>query len=151
VGLIDGQNRSDGELKKVVAMNTSAGSVNANSHVSQILKGLEMLPPEKVAVVSDFVHFLRTQYETETPAANGDLASFDREVATFDALDPQLQEQYAGRAVAIYQGQVVADGDSKLAVLDAVLTRFGQVPCYVDWVKPSGPRRVRVPSVWIAK
>lgn len=132
-------------------MNTVAGSVNANSQVGQILKGLEMLPPEKVAAVNDFVHFLRTQYETETPAANGNLASFDREVAAFEALDSQLQDQYAGKAVAIYQSQIVADGDSKLAVLDAVLTRFGPVPCYVDWVKPSGPRRVRVPSVWIAK
>jgi hypothetical protein len=132
-------------------MNTVAGSVNANSQVGQILRGLESLPPEKVAAVNDFVRFLRTQYETETPAANGNLASFEREVAAFEALDPQVQEQYAGKAVAVYQGQVVADGDSKLAVLDAVLTRFGQVPCYVDWVKPSGPRRVRVPSVWIAK
>jgi hypothetical protein len=133
------------------AMNTVAGSVNDNSQVGQILRGLELLPPEKVAEVNDFVRFLRIQYETETPAANGNLASFEREMAAFEALDPQLQEQYAGKAVAIYQGQVVADGDSKLAVLDAVLTRFGQVPCYVDWVKPSGPRRVRVPSVWIAK
>ena len=132
-------------------MNTVAGSVNDNSQVGQILRGLELLPPEKVAEVNDFVRFLRIQYETETPAANGNLASFEREMAAFEALDPQLQEQYAGKAVAIYQGQVVADGDSKLAVLDAVLTRFGQVPCYVDWVKPSGPRRVRVPSVWIAK
>ena len=132
-------------------MNTIAGSANANSQVGQILRGLEMLPPEKVAIVNDFVHFLRAQYETETPAANGNLASFEREVAAFEVLDPQLQEQYAGKAVAIYQGQIVADGDTKLAVLDAVLARFGQVPCYVDWVKPSGPRRVRVPSVWIAQ
>ncbi len=109
------------------------------------------VPPEKVAVVNDFVRFLRTQYEVETPTANGNLASFERDVAAFEALGPQLQEQYAGKAVAIHQGQIVADGDSKLAVLDAVLARFGQVPCYVDWVKPNGPRRVRVPSVWIAK
>lgn len=83
--------------------------------------------------------------------SNGYLASFEREVAAFEALDPQIQEQYAGRAVAIYQGQIIADGDSKLAVLDAVLARLGQVPCYVDWVKPIGPKRVRVPSVWIAQ
>jgi hypothetical protein len=132
-------------------MNTAAGSGNANSQVGQILRGLELLPPEKVAVVNDFVHFLRTQYETEMPAANGNLASFEREVAAFEALDPQIQDQYVGRAVAIYQGQIVADGDSKLAVLDAVFARFGQVSCYIDWVKPSGPRRVRVPSVWIAR
>lgn len=132
-------------------MNAAASSVNSTSQVGQILRGLEMLPPEKVAVVNDFVRFLRTQYEVETLAANGSLASFERDVAAFEALDPQIQDQYAGRAVAIYQGQIVADGDSKLAVLDAVFTRFGQVPCYVDWVKPNGPRRVRVPSVWIAK
>jgi len=34
-----------------------------------------------VAVVNDFVCFLRTQYEVETPAANGNLASFERDVA----------------------------------------------------------------------
>ena len=104
-----------------------------------------------MAAVSDFVRFLRAQYEVETPAATGDLASFEREVTAFEALDPHIQGQYAGRAVAIYRGQILADGDSKLAVLDAVLARFGQVPCYVDWVKPSGPRRVRVPSVRIAR
>lgn len=110
-----------------------------------------MLPPEKVAAVNDFVHSLSAQYETETPAVNGNLASFEREVAAFEALDPQIQGQYAGKAVAIYRGQIVADGDSKLAVLDAVLARFGQVPCYVDWMKSDGPRRARVPSVWIAQ
>jgi hypothetical protein len=94
---------------------------------------------------------LSAQYETETPAVNGNLASFEREVAAFEALDPQIQGQYAGKAVAIYRGQIVADGDSKLAVLDAVLARFGQVPCYVDWMKSDGPRRARVPSVWIAQ
>jgi hypothetical protein len=132
-------------------MNTVAGSVHANRQVSQILRGLEMLPPEKVAVVNDFVHFLRTQHETETSVASGNLASFEQEVAAFEALDPQIQDQYAGRAVAIYQWQIVADGDSKLAVLEAVFARFGQVPCYVDWVLPSRPRRARVPSVWVAK
>lgn len=132
-------------------MNTDGSSGNANSQVGQILRGLELLPPEKVAAVNDFVRFLRTQYEVETPAANGDLTSFEREVTVFDALDPHIQEQYAGKAVGIYQGQIVADGDSKLAVLDAVLARFGQVPCYVDWIKPNGPRRVRVPSVWGAR
>ena len=132
-------------------MDAVASSVNANSQVGQILRGLELLPPEKVAAVNDFVRFLRTQYEAEAPAANGDLASFEREVAAFETLEPEIQEQYAGRAVAIYQGQIVADGDSKLDVLDAVLATFGHVPCYVDWVRPGGPRRVRVPSVWIAK
>ncbi len=132
-------------------MNSAKSSVAASGQVSQILTGLERLPPEKVEAVRDFVGFLRTQYEVNVPADNGNLASFEREVATFEALEPALQERYAGRAIAIYQGEIVADGDSKMAVLDAVLASFGQVPCYVDWVKPSGPRRVRVPSVWIAK
>lgn len=132
-------------------MNSAKSSVAASGQVSKILTGLERLPPEKVDAVRDFVSFLRTLYEVNAPADNGNLASFEREVATFEALEPALQERYAGRAIAIYQGEVVADGDSKLAVLDAVLASFGQVPCYVDWVKPSGPRRVRVPSVWIAQ
>lgn len=132
-------------------MSTAAVSMDAGSQVRQILRGLEGLPPEKVAIVNDFVSFLRSQYEVETPPGNGALASFEREVAAFDALDANLQERYAGKVVAIYQGQVVAEGDSKLAVLDAVLAAHGPVPCYVDWVQSEGPRRVRVPSVWMAQ
>lgn len=132
-------------------MNAVTENTGTGSQVSQILWGLERLPPEKVAVVNDFVSFLRSQHEIDAPSSNGDLASFEREVATFEALDAELQKRYAGKVVAIYQGQIVAEGDSKLDVLDEVLATLGPVSCYIDWVKPDGPRRVRVPSVWIAR
>jgi hypothetical protein len=132
-------------------MSSASGVVDTSPRVSQILHGLASLPPEKVAEVYDFVHFLRSRYATDMPTGNGGLASFEREMAAFEGLSPELQERYAGRAVAVYQGQIVADGDSKLAVLETVLANLGPVPCYIDWVKPSEPRRARVPSVWIAK
>ncbi len=76
---------------------------------------------------------------------------FAQEVAMFEQLRPALQAQYGGRAVAIYHGQVVATGDDKMAVLDAVLSKLGPVPCYIEWVEPDTPRRVRVSSAWVAR
>lgn len=65
--------------------------------------------------------------------------SLPGEVAAFERLKPTLQEQYGGQAVAIYQGQVVAAGDDKMAVLGRVLDEYGPVPCYIEWVEPESP------------
>ncbi|GEM_PF-2286708 len=73
---------------------------------------------------------------------------FLREIATFEQLKPGLLKQYKGRAVAIYQGKVVAVGDDILSVHDAVIDKFGQVPCYIEWVEEETPRRVQMTSVW---
>jgi hypothetical protein len=78
-------------------------------------------------------------------------AEFEREVAAFERLKPALQDQYRGRAVAIYQGQVIAAGNDKMAVLDMVLETFGPVLCYIEWVVPEAPRRARIPSAWAAR
>ena len=51
--------------------------------------------------------------------------AFEREVAAFEQLRPALLKQYPGKYVAIYQGEVVASGDEKLALLDQVRERFG--------------------------
>ncbi|PKO23569.1 MAG: hypothetical protein CVU38_03405 [Chloroflexi bacterium HGW-Chloroflexi-1] len=90
----------------------------------------------------------------ETQPALGSLsvpAEFEREVAAFERLKPALHDQYGGRAVAIYQGQVIAAGDDKMAVLDTVLETSGPVPCYIEWVAPEAPRRARIPSAWVAR
>jgi PHD/YefM family antitoxin component YafN of YafNO toxin-antitoxin module len=84
----------------------------------------------------------------QTPAAP---AEFSQEVAAFEQLKPALQERFAGQAVAIHRGQVVAVGDDKMAVLDAVLAQFGPVPCYIEWVDPETPRRARISSAWVAR
>ena len=78
-------------------------------------------------------------------------AGFEREVTAFERLKPTLQEQYSGRAVAIYQGQVIAAGADKMAVLETVLETRGPVPCYIEWVEPEVPRQARIPSAWVTR
>jgi hypothetical protein len=77
--------------------------------------------------------------------------AFEQEVAAFEQLRPALLEQYAGQYVAIYQGQVVASGDEKLALLDQVRERFGPIVCYIEKVSPDSPRTVRMPSVRVVR
>ena len=81
--------------------------------------------------------------ESET---NDITKAFEQEVVAFERMKPALYEQYAGQYVAIYQGEVVASGDEKLALLDQVRTRFGQVVCYVEKVAPDSPRTARLHS-----
>ena len=77
--------------------------------------------------------------------------AFEREVAAFEQLRPSLLKQYAGKYVAIYQGEVVASGDEKLALLDQVRERFGHAVCYIEKVTPESPRTVRMPSVRVVR
>jgi hypothetical protein len=86
--------------------------------------------------------------ETTTTEAE---AAFEQEVAAFEALKPELLEQYAGQYVAIYQKQVVAVGNDRLGLVKDVYGQFGEVPCYIEKVTLEPPRRVRIPSVWKAK
>jgi len=76
---------------------------------------------------------------------------FANEMAAFERIKPALQDAYGSQAVAIYQGQVVAAGHDKMAVLGQVLDEYGPVPCYIEWVEPESPRRVRVPSAWVSQ
>jgi len=72
--------------------------------------------------------------------------AFEQEIAAFARLKPDLFPKYSGQYVAIYQGEVVASGDEKLAVLDQVRERLGDVVCYVEKVTSDAPRTVRLPS-----
>jgi hypothetical protein len=86
----------------------------------------------------------------ETESAEADEA-FDQEVAAFNTLKPTLLAQYPDQYVAIYQGQVVGNGDNRLFLLKAVYNRFGEVPCYIEKVTSEPLRRVRIPSMWKTK
>jgi hypothetical protein len=86
----------------------------------------------------------------ETELAEVDTA-FEQEVATFETLKPELLAQYPNQYIAIYQGQVVGNGDNRLALVKEVYNQFGEVPCYVEKVTLEPPRRVRMPSVRKAK
>ena len=79
------------------------------------------------------------------------LQAFETELAHFERLKPQLLQQYPGRFVAIYQGEVVAVGDDKMDVLATAEEALGNVPFCVSQVTENGPRRVRIPSAWIVR
>lgn len=79
------------------------------------------------------------------------MQAFEQEVEAFERLKPVLLAQYAGQYVAIYQGQVVASGGEKLALLDKVREQFGNVVCYIEKVSPDSPRTVRMPSARVAR
>ena len=148
----------------------------SETQIQQIVEALETLPSVKVTEVHDFVRFLQGSYavsETagagynrneqdtqdplaaifmeERPAPPLAPAEFEREMVAFQRLESALEAQYGGRVVAIHGGEVVAVGDDKMAVLDTVLASLGPVPWYIDRVAPGVPRRVRVPSAWIAR
>ena len=71
--------------------------------------------------------------------------SFLRDIAAFKRMLPKLKANYNGQYVAIYNEQVVASGDERLALLDVVYEQFGPVPCFIEKVSDDGPRRVRMP------
>lgn len=77
--------------------------------------------------------------------------AFEKEVAAFEALKPELLQQYPGQYIAIYQGQVVGHGDNRLSLVKEVYEQFGEVPCYVEKASSELLRRVRIPSVWKTK
>ncbi len=87
--------------------------------------------------------------ETITPKKLLTLAEqqFLAEVAAFERLKPTLLQTHYGQVVAIYQAQVAVVGSTREMVLRQMRERFGNVPCYVEWVAEDVPRRVRVPSV----
>ncbi len=88
-----------------------------------------------------FQEWLAARQHSESPDPE-----FEAQVAIYERLKPELLKRYRGRAIAIYQGQIAEVGDDKLQVLERVLERYGDVHCYVEWVEPDAPRRVRVPS-----
>jgi hypothetical protein len=112
-----------------------------DSELKEILAVLLRLSPERITQVRDLLVSLEEM--------SGAPAEFMAELATFERLRPDLRKRYPGRAVAIYKGEVVADGTDKMHVLDEVLARHGPVICYIDNVDPPAPRRV--PSVWSAR
>lgn len=77
--------------------------------------------------------------------------AFEQEVAAFEQIKLSLFEQYDGQYVAIYQGEVVANGAEKLPLLDQVRERLGPVVCYIEKVTADSPRTVRMPSIYVSR
>ncbi len=101
--------------------------------------------------MNDYQTFRQWQKQKQAVPSSSMPSEFADEVAAFERLKPTLQAQYGGQVVAIYQGQVVATGDDKMAVLGRVLDEIGPVPCYIEWVEPGSPRRARISSAWMKR
>lgn len=79
--------------------------------------------------------------------------AFEREVAAFERMLPELLQKYRGRVVAIYDGQVVEvsrPGEGIAEVAERVYDRIGYEPVYIQLVteeprvyKITGPRLAR--------
>jgi len=70
--------------------------------------------------------------------------AFEREVAAFDRMLPELLQEYCGRVVALHNGQVVEVGDSKEEVSERVHQQLGDVIIYVQRVSEH-PRIIKFP------
>ena len=71
---------------------------------------------------------------------------FEREVAAFERMLPDLLQKYRGRVVALHNGHVVevgALGESVAEVAGRVYDRIGYVPVYVQQVEET-PRVYRI-------
>ena len=95
--------------------------------------------------------WVATHLETDFAHKDETEVAFEQEIAAFNKLKPTLLQQYPNQYVAIYQGQVVAYGDKKLAVSRQVRESLGAVVYYVALVSPDEPRTVRIPSVWVTR
>ncbi len=62
-------------------------------------------------------------------------AAIEREHAAFQKMLPELLQEYEGRAVALYQGQVVGVGNDRMKVWRQAREELGHVPVYVQTVE----------------
>lgn len=79
------------------------------------------------------------------------MRTFEHEVAAFERIRPSIMAHHKGKFVAIYQGEVIATGDDKLALLDQVREQHGDIVCYIEKVVPDAPRTVRMPSAHVVR
>lgn len=107
--------------------------------------------PVAVLLPMDDYHSFQKWQQAQQTIPSAIPAEFASEVDAFERLRPTLLDRYAGQAVAIYRGRVVATGDDKMTVLGQVLDEYGPVHCYIEWVEAGSPRRVRMPSVRVKR
>jgi len=82
--------------------------------------------------------------ERRRQAHQAEKAAIEREHAAFRQILPELLKQYPGRAVAIYNGQVVAVGDDRMEVWERARHQLKGAPVYVQTVEYS-PRVYKMP------
>jgi hypothetical protein len=76
------------------------------------------------------------------------VAQFEREVAAYDALWPELLKTHKGKWVAIHQGQLVDDDDDERALHERVRAKYGYgEPVLVTQVLETRHRIVDIPGI----
>ena len=75
----------------------------------------------------------------------------EQEIASFERMQTELSRRYGDQYVAIHQGEVVAHGANRLALVDQVYAQFGEVPCFIERANATEPRTARMLSVRVAK
>jgi len=118
--------------------------------VEQIVNQAEQLPPrDRLRVIQRITESLLSSPASSTREARA--TAFEAEVANFERLKPQLLQQYPGRFVAMFQGEVIAAGDDRMAVVAEAEQAVGNVAFYVGEVTEAPLRRVRMPSSRIVR
>jgi hypothetical protein len=76
------------------------------------------------------------------------IAQFEREVAAYDALWPELLKTHKGKWVAIYQGQLVDEDDDRQALSVRIHARYGyDEPVLITQVLETRHRVVDIPGI----
>ena len=111
--------------------------------------------PVRVIVPADeyaaFLAWRKAEQERQQQSAQDQ--AFQREIAAFERMKPELLRQYRNRVVAIHDGQVVEIGSENESVADVamrVYERLGYVPVYVHRVEEA-PRVYKISSPRIVR
>jgi len=101
-------------------------------------------PVAMLVPMADYEAFRAWQQISKRSGWPKEQTAFTQERGAFEKMLPELLRSYAGKVVAIYQGQVVEVGNEINETLDKVYDRFGYVPCYVQQVEAK-PRVYKFP------
>ena len=85
--------------------------------------------------------------ERRRQAHQAEETAIEREHAAFERMLPELLKQYAGRVVAIYNGQVIDVGDDKMEVWERASQQLNGAPVYVQIVEYP-PKVYKMPHPW---
>ena len=133
-------------MKKLVLKETQAPYEVALEDTSEVVI-LERNgePVAAIVPIAEYQAFQNwRQTESRRQARQAEEAAIDREHAAFEKMLPELLQNYEGRVVAIYQGQVVGVGDDRMAVWANTRKQLGNVPIYVQTVE-FPPRIAKMP------
>jgi hypothetical protein len=76
-------------------------------------------------------------------------AAWADEHRAFLRILPTLLTTHRGKYVAVYQGNVIAEGPDQVEVAKRAYAGAGYVPIYVGLITDEPPSRARIPSPWL--